>query len=575
MDGRPPLPPVRRRGRENHHHQYYHQVTLVVILVLVVLSLFSDVMTTTRPTRPTTKTTTTTMWMKQQQQHQQLIPSSSSSSLSSSTLLSSSTPTTTTTTKTSVSTSLYYGSNLNGSNHHHGSDDDDFEMKEDIGGNGVIVTVGRMGPAVHHAIRHGLPQRMPRTPRSLFDILGNTTCVIDDDGTNSSSSDTVVDSETGGMAAAVVVTPPHRDEYLPEAIVLGVQKCGTTALYDYLIQHPDVAETRKELYFLDEQVDEMLLASYYYNVSLDGNNPTNGTEEEDPINLQHGGIHQQSIRRRYGEVIRNSMRYPLRDRGKMVIDLTPNYFFKSSRVAGRISCLVPWVKLLVLLRNPIERTRSQYDMKLKYTDRGNRTTRIPTYAEYIRNDLAALREVGVIQDWSVVDFDTYFESDAMREAWRTYENSGLNAPVGMGLYALQIRPYLELPNDLLVIRSEDLKNDAEATFSRVAKFLGLRSLDKKGMFNDKNNNHIVFSKNVNSARTVTGIDESIEATLRDVFDPFNRKLAEMLGEEWDGIWDKEKVTRRGSNLRDRRRPTFGRHYGRGAKQQRRQPPAAV
>jgi hypothetical protein len=59
--------------------------------------------------------------------------------------------------------------------------------------------------------------------------------------------------------------------------------------------------------------------------------------------------------------------------------------------------------------------------------------------------------------------------------WRTYLNSGLNAPVGMGLYALQLKPFLEqLPhNELLAITSEHLQSHTEETYNRVLDFLGL------------------------------------------------------------------------------------------------------
>jgi hypothetical protein len=590
-------------GKEN---QYSHQMTVVAIFLLALLSLISGIRTTKRTI---TATATTTVNESQQLPSASLLPSTSSSStqkLSSPlrrTKLNRTTSTTTSSSSSSLTSTataakprlspLYDIAKVHNESTNTGPNID-FAMKVDV--NGITVTVGRnMGPAVHHAILYGLPQRMPRIPRPLFDVLGNTTCVIDDDDDNNNNNNTPdedakrkdfpISTSSNSVTAVVdrkssgVLQIPHRDVGLPDAIVLGVQKCGTTALYEYLIQHPEIAETRKEPYFLDEQIDAMLLASYelskagrdmmvtmMMNITDDSEeqrlqqNQSDGQDDEaDTIDAQQGGIHQSTIRKRYSEVLRNSMRHPLRDSGKMFVDFTPNYLFKSNRVAGRISCLVPWVKLIILLRNPIERTRSQYDMKLSYTDRKTNSYHkpVPTYAEYIENDVAALHEVGVLQDWSVVDFDTYFDSDAMKEAWRTYENSGLNAPVGMGLYALQIRPYLELPNDLLVIKSEDLKQKAKSTFARVAQFLGINSNNN----NNQKNSPIVFSTKVNSARKVTGIDESTEVTLQKVFEPFNRKLADILGEEWDGVWDNGTVTKESKVLGNGLvRPKFGRHH---------------
>jgi hypothetical protein len=91
-------------------------------------------------------------------------------------------------------------------------------------------------------------------------------------------------------------------------------------------------------------------------------------------------------------------------------------------------------------------------MKLRFVKQRNENDNtnqfgnpLPTFHEYVRRDIAALFKTGVLQDWSVVDFDSFFESPAAVEAWRTYLNSGLNAPVGMGLYAMQLKPFLDLP----------------------------------------------------------------------------------------------------------------------------------
>jgi hypothetical protein len=69
-----------------------------------------------------------------------------------------------------------------------------------------------------------------------------------------------------------------------------------------------------------------------------------------------------------------------------------------------------------------------------------------------------------------VDFDEFFDSPAAVEAWRTYLNSGLNAPVGMGLYAMQLKPFLDLPNPFFAIRSEDLSQATDATYQQVLAF---------------------------------------------------------------------------------------------------------
>jgi hypothetical protein len=165
-------------------------------------------------------------------------------------------------------------------------------------------------------------------------------------------------------------------------------------------------------------------------------------------------------------------------------------------------------------------------MKLSFAKK-KQNTRIPNFEAYIQTDLDALIETGVIQDWSEVDFDTYFNSSAMQEAWRSYVNSGLNAPIGMSLYALQLKPFLELPNDFLAIQSEKLKTYPNQTYGQVLDFLGLKRITL--------NTYPVVNGASRKRKTV--VDNRTQSLLRSVFEPFNRKLGELLGREWESVWD--------------------------------------
>lgn len=89
----------------------------------------------------------------------------------------------------------------------------------------------------------------------------------------------------------------------------------------------------------------------------------------------------------------------------------------------------------------------------------------------------------------------------------------------MGLYALQILPFLEVipKHNILAIRSEDLQSKTDETFTRVLDFLGLPPF--------------TFTRNQPSNKgQVTVIDTMTGELLKNVFEPFNRKLGELLGD---------------------------------------------
>ena len=104
----------------------------------------------------------------------------------------------------------------------------------------------------------------------------------------------------------------------PDFIVIGIAKGGTTSLYDYLNDHPLIEMPKtKEIHFFDENYD-IGLKKYLKNFP-----------------------------------IRNEQGFPLSG------DATPRYMVRPF-VAKRVFANFPDAKLIVLLRNPVDRAFSHY-----------------------------------------------------------------------------------------------------------------------------------------------------------------------------------------------------------------------
>lgn len=115
------------------------------------------------------------------------------------------------------------------------------------------------------------------------------------------------------------VTSPLRK--LPDFLVIGGKKCGTTALYSYLTQHPSIEPAlKKEI--------------YYFNAFF-----------------QKGRAWYRSF-------------FPLRSSGGLTGEATPDYLFHPA-AARRIHDAVPTARLFAILRNPIERAYSFYNHNLR------------------------------------------------------------------------------------------------------------------------------------------------------------------------------------------------------------------
>ena len=374
------------------------------------------------------------------------------------------------------------------------------------------LKVGTPGKATQYAKDRRFFQRMQGFRGQMLERVENATCLHQGDKPDDLPSNNLIRE--------------HQRQQLPSALLIGVQKCGTTALYSYLVQHEQIVRSRKELYFLDEVVDRIMLQS------------------------TTGGIPKEDVRRAFARILERdlqpSKKKHSRKAANYIIDFTPNYIFESHRLPARIHCILPWAKVLVLLRNPIDRALSQYQMKLRNQKHMNEFGHlIPTFDEYVRNDLAALYETGVLHDWNVVDFQEFSGSPQEYQAWRAYSNSGLNAPVGMGLYAIQLRHFLQEfdkqgkpRTEFAVFLSEDLQHHTDATYGRVLNFLGLPQIHldsyKRVNMNKKDTGSKATANNNNNKKRDMSVET--EELLRQIFEPYNRQLTDLLGEEWQGVW---------------------------------------
>ena len=103
---------------------------------------------------------------------------------------------------------------------------------------------------------------------------------------------------------------------LPDAVILGAMKSGTSSLHHYLVQQPGVIEPlRKEVHYFDVNLDR---GEAWYRAHF-------GRDGEAGLNL----------------------------------DSSPYYLFHPA-VPHRLQALVPQAKLIVLLRDPVRRAYSHY-----------------------------------------------------------------------------------------------------------------------------------------------------------------------------------------------------------------------
>lgn len=249
----------------------------------------------------------------------------------------------------------------------------------------------------------------------------------------------------------------------PDFLIIGTMRGGTTALHRYLSLHPEVTPAiRKELHFFD-------------------------------YDFHRGALWYRS-------------HFPLRFRmertGSVTGEATPNYLFHPL-AAERAAQTVPAVRLLVLLRNPVERAHSHWRHAVRqgYEDLG--------FEEALEEEERRTRT-----DLDKLAADPRHRSrDLMRFSY-----------LARGHYAEQLERWMGQfpPEAFLILQSEVLYRDTKGLLTEVCRFLGISEWAPER------------PKPVYGAEG-DPLDPATRARLADHFQPHNDRLARLLGRDFDWI----------------------------------------
>lgn len=236
----------------------------------------------------------------------------------------------------------------------------------------------------------------------------------------------------------------------PTFLCIGVQKGGTTSIINYMNQHPDIYMVDKELHFFDYiELNRTSIANYESNFIPNG---------------------------------------------KLIIgEKTPSYCYLRYAI-NRIHFYNPNIKLIILLREPIARAYSQYNMF--------HAKHLNNFLEYILPEKnIALKNIDV----------------NYRDKYH----------IVRGFYDEQIMYILsKFPRKNLYIGiAEEIQKNKQLEYNKIFKFLGAKDDIVIDETKDIHVRTYTQPLNINHAKVLYGI-----------YKPHNEKLYEILGRKVD-IWE--------------------------------------
>jgi hypothetical protein len=251
----------------------------------------------------------------------------------------------------------------------------------------------------------------------------------------------------------------------PNYLIIGAQRCGTTSLYIYLVQHPDVKPCfMKETHYFDKKSSRSI-TWYQSFFPLKNGSPASKRMEKRAIT---------------GEA-------------------TPYYLF-DPLVPERVYRKLPDVRLIILLRDPVERAYSHYQMN-KRSGVEKRPFRVCVEQEM--KELENRQNPG----WST--------------AHKTRDQIAFHSYLVRGIYIDQIKRWRKwfLEDQFLVLKSEAFYQDPEKSLKRVSQFLALPD--------DWPDHYQAYN-----AASYPPMPGDLKSKLEAFYLPHNRRLYQIIGEDY-------------------------------------------
>jgi len=241
----------------------------------------------------------------------------------------------------------------------------------------------------------------------------------------------------------------------PNFIILGETKCGTTSLYNYLIAHPKILDTFGNGDAVDSlwATKEIRFFDRYF---------------------QRGFEWYQSC-------------FPETSGDEITGEATPMYMFRSLSIF-RIKKYLPDIKLIVMMRNPVDRLYSHFMHYNRY---------VPQFAAKYSNFTDFLQ--------SAHDSDYHM--------------------IHRSIYYLSLREWLQAfrADQFHFIITENFQSQPQTEYSRLLRFLNVEDFQLPGF--------PVLREN-----TYTAMDQTSRENLLEFFEHYNRKLRDLIQINMD--WDR-------------------------------------
>ena len=256
---------------------------------------------------------------------------------------------------------------------------------------------------------------------------------------------------------------------LPNFIIIGSSKSGTWAIHNYLLQHPDVAYSARNIHFFE----------YAYS------NKISWYKSHFPTKLYKSLV--ESIHKR-----------------KCLMSEHTSTYLHHPLIPQRVKDGIPDVKLIVSLRNPIDRAYSNYHMFVRIG------TEKRTFEDAVFSEI---KRIEIIK-----------ENDNFQIKNPNFANHVLFNYLRHGTYVDKLENWLKFfrREQFCIVENKDLSKNPQQVLDKIFEFLNVPHFKLR---QEERWNVGKYKK----------MKESTRKTLEDFFKPYNERLYKLLGQNFS--WD--------------------------------------
>ena len=254
---------------------------------------------------------------------------------------------------------------------------------------------------------------------------------------------------------------------IPDFLVIGAKRCGTTSLYQHLPEHPCISKSPYDnMGFFN---DNFHLGVNWYKSFF----PTTFTRNK--------------MKSKFGDFL--------------AFDVTTKYMEEES-TANNVYQTKPNMKIIIILRNPVDRAYSQYHLSVRQTAERR------SFEDVVEENMNRLNKES-------------HEHHKIKPRFSAKEDNYLKK----GLYALQLRYWLKIfpRENILIVSTEEFESNQQIIYNKIFEFLNISKFEVKNTKKMEKGNY-------------TSMKSETRNLLLDYFRPHNHELFELINMEFN--WDK-------------------------------------